>query len=394
MHDPQEQSKQVREAFERAFARPATWVVRAPGRLNLLGSHVDHQEGWVLPGAIDRAVWLAMRPNGERTLRLHALDLGRQGEIDLHHLDPPLGQRPLLWSDYPAGVAWALGEAGYEMPGMDVVYGGDLPREIGLSSSAAVEVAFLMAWRALSGVDMDRTSMARLGRRVENEFLGIASGVMDQFASLHGRRDHLLSLDCRSLEYETIPFPEGLRLLIADSGTRRQLGRSGYNHPQKDCRDATRILRENGWGIGSLRDLAPENLPSVLPLLDSIQGERVEHVVSECARVQQGCDDLKAGDVEAFGRLLNLSHASSRDLWHVSTPELDLLVEAAARSKGCLGARLSGAGLGGCILALVEDESLDSTRSSIESVFESEFGRIPETWTCQISEGAEVFRCA
>lgn len=383
----------VLEAFTERFGSEPHWLVRAPGRANLLGAHVDYSEGWVLPGALDRSIWLAARPAKKMTT-IEALDLDQGvGEIDSEWLAPPLVERThpeADWLDYPRGVAWALARSGHQAAAIDVVYAGDIPIGSGLSSSAAVEVAFTMAWEAASDLELDGLERARLGRRVENEYLGIQSGIMDQFTSVHAEEGSLLLLDCRDLTSSHVPLPEGLALVVADSGSSRELAGSAYNTRPEECRRAVELLRPVLPGIRTLRDVSLGDLETHKSLLPETLIKRARHTIEECRRVRAGAQALEAGKLVAFGELIRASHESSRDLYEVSTPELDALAYAAWSSEGCFGARLSGAGFGGCVNALVERAAAPSVERRLQSEFERAFGRPCATFTAEFGGGARI----
>lgn len=392
--------QEITRAFEKRFGRPPEVVVRAPGRVNLLGAHVDTSEGWVLPAAIDRAVWLAAAarvPGRDHPTRVAALDLEAEEALDLDHLPPPRPERggDGGWADLPAGLAWALQASGHQPPVMEAVFSSDLPMGAGVSSSAAVEMAFLLAWEALAGRVGDEWELsgidkARLGQRAENDFLGVRSGIMDQFASLHGQRDRAILLDCRSLEHRLVPVPESVAVLVADSGVRRRLGVSGFNDRQGETRRALAGLQEFLPRLRTLRDLTLEELELWEHRLEAGPRRRARHVVEECLRVRAGAQALEAGDLEAFGVFMRDSHRSSRDLFEVSLPELDELAAAAWRAEGCLGARLSGGGFGGCVTALVRAEAVEEVSRAVRSQFEGRFGRSPALWLARIRAGASI----
>lgn len=385
----------IAEEFQRAFGRRPEVVVRAPGRVNLLGAHVDYNDGWVMPAAIDRAVRLAAAPGKGRTLRIRALDFDAEAEVDLDHLPAPVPERGnggSEWSDYPAGVAWALREAGHDPGAMDVAFTSDVPMRSGVGSSAAVEVAFLLAWRELCGLALDGIDIPRLGRRAENGYLGVQSGIMDQFASLHGAAGRVIFLDCRQLTFEHLPFPAGNTVLVADSGVRRQLAGTGtgYNDRQSECREAVELLRPHLPGIRALRDVAEEDFERLSHHLPAVLQRRVRHVLGECRRVRDGAEALRRGDLDAFGELVRRSHVSSRDLYEVSIPELDVLAAAAWTVDGCHGARMIGGGFGGCVAVLVEDGAAGAVRAAMTAAFERRFGRRPAVHTCRVATGASV----
>jgi galactokinase len=385
----------ITEEFQRIFGRRPEIVVRAPGRVNLLGAHVDYNDGWVMPAAIDRTVQLAAAAGTGRTLQVRALDLDAAAEVDLDHLPPPVPERGdggSEWSDYPTGVAWALREAGHDPQAMDVAFTSDVPMGAGVGSSAAVEVAFLLAWRELSGLPLDGTDVPRLGRRAENGYLGVQSGIMDQFASLHGAAGQAIFLDCRDLSFEPLPFPGATTVVVADSGVRRRLARAetGYNDRPAECHQAMARLRPCLPEIHALRDLTEEDYERHSHHLPMALRRRVRHVVDECRRVRDGAEALRRGDVEAFGALVRRSHLSSRDLYEISIPELDVLAASAWSVEGCHGARMTGGGFGGCVAAVVADAAVGDVLQAMTAAFEAKFGRRPDVFTCRVAAGATV----
>ncbi len=374
-------------AFQERFGELPSLRARAPGRVNLIGEHTDYNEGFVLPIAINRAIWVVARPRRDRQARLIAADFGEEAGFSLDELRPG-GLRG--WAAYPAGVAWALERAGFRLPGLDAAVAGDVPIGSGLSSSAALEVAFAIAWVALGGHTVPRLELARLCQRAENEFVGVRCGIMDQMAALFSQRGHALLIDCRSLETRLIPIPEEVVVLVADSGVRRELAASGYNERRAQCEEAVRRLQGRYPGIRALRDLSPAQLEAAREELPELIYRRARHVVSENERVLQAVAALERGDLIAFGKLLNASHESLRLDYEVSAPELDALVEAARSVPGVYGARLTGAGFGGSILAVVQREAVPAASDVITHRYEDRFGRRPALFAVEPDEGATV----
>ena len=387
------QVDRVVDAFRKRFGAEPEVVARAPGRVNLLGAHVDYSEGWVLPAAIDRAVWVAARrAPGPRT-RVGALDFGEEAAFDAARPEPPVAERggDAAWVDYPRGLAWALREQGVDVPPIEAAFGGDLPVGAGISSSAAVEMAFLVAWEQLADFRLSGIDRAQVGRMVENEYVGVQSGIMDQFASVHGREGHALLLDCRSLEHELIPTPDDLVFLVADTGVRRALASgTGFNDRKSECFRAADLLRPHLPELSTLRDLEPADLGRLQHVLKSPLDGRARHVVTECRRVRDGAEALRQGDLHALGDLMAQSHRSSRNDYEVSIEELDVLQEAAADAEGCYGARLTGAGFGGCVTAITSESTADHVRRQTASAFEHRFGRRPKIHTCRVGAGAGI----
>jgi galactokinase len=385
----------IASSFQEIFGYKPTVTVRAPGRVNLLGEHVDYNEGVVLPAAIDRQVNLAAAPANSSLVTLHAHDLKRQVVFSLSELDRKIdnmGQPLPGWARYPAGVAWALQEAGYALTGMNAIYASDIPIGAGLSSSAAVEVAFATTWQALTGWNIDKLTLARLCQRAENEYVGVSTGLMDQFASVCGVEGHVLRFDTRNLDWEPLRLPAGTAIVIADSGIRRSLTNSGYNDRRAACEQAVELLQKFLPRITSLRDVSSVELAAYSTLLPPVVEKRAEHVVKEIHRVEQAIIALGRGDSQMFGGFMFASHKSLRDLYQVSLPELDYLVEIARGLPGIYGARLTGAGFGGCTVNLVDEIYAQAFIQGLVEGYHKKTGRTASVYLCQASRGAEARR--
>ena len=372
------------DAFRRRFGRPASLVAEAPGRVNLIGEHTDYNEGHVLPLAVDRTVAVVAAPR-EDAIRAYSLD------YDEDDCFPPADIRPLPdggWRNYVRGVAWALGEAGHRLRGLDMAFTGDVPIGAGLSSSAALQVAVAAAFATAGDISLERRDLALLAQRAENGFVGVQCGLMDQLAAVFGRRDHALLIDCRSLDVQPVPLDldaQGVAIVIVDSAVRRALGDSPYNQRRQECADAAAAL-----GVRALRDVAPDELEARRQELPSPLYRRARHIASEETRVLAAADALRTGDLGALGRLLCESHRSLRDDFQVSCRETDLLVEMAAKVDGVLGARLTGAGFGGCTVNLVRREALDAFRRGVVQAYRERTGLPAEMHLLHASEGLRV----
>jgi galactokinase len=393
--------ERVTQLFQNTFDEGPGFIVRAPGRVNLLGEHVDYNDGFVLPAAIDRAVWIACSPSHSPHSTLEAADLSERVSFSPETIPAKtdLGGQPLpQWAKYPAGCAWALNEAGYETPAIHAIYTSDVPVGSGLSSSAAVEMAFISAFSALtegaklgashqtSGVEaqlLDAMTRAKLGQRAENLYVGVNCGIMDQFASACGKRDHALFLDCRSLEWQPVPLPPGMSIVVADTAVPRSLSTSAYNERRSACEEAARLL-----GAKSLRDVSVAEFHRSKSKLPELVARRAQHVVEEIQRTEQAVFLLKQGSTQAFGRLMNECHESLRDLYEVSCPELDIMVSLARALDGCYGARLTGAGFGGCTVNLVAQTEAESFAKELATRYRRETDKAPSVYICRAEEGA------
>jgi galactokinase len=387
--------ERLTDMFTKRFGNPPDHLARAPGRVNLLGEHVDYNDGFVLPAAIDRATYLVFSESGADQSTLVAADFEQETSFAPETI-PSKTQTdgtPLPeWAQYPAGVMWALGERGLEARRLQAVYGSDVPRGSGLSSSASVEMAFMIAWEALGGWTLPSMQRALLGQRAENQYVGVNCGIMDQFASACGVENRLLLLDCRSLEWKTIPLPNDLSIVIADTRVRRKLTSGEYNRRRFACEEAVRLLKQDLPDIRSLRDVSPEEFNRYATKLPDEVSKRARHVVEEIERSKQAEALLQAGNIQLFGELMNECHVSLRDLYEVSCPELDVMASVAQSLDGCYGARLTGAGFGGCTVNLVERERAHAFSQALAKGYESRVGYAPEIYISYASTGAELLK--
>ncbi len=377
--------------FEQKFGHAPLHVARAPGRVNLLGEHVDYNDGFVLPAAIDRATYVAFSPRKGRDMDVWSVDFGQRSDFSastLEKKEDTNGSRLAGWACYPAGVSWALAEHGEGVTGIDAAFSSNVPRGAGLSSSASVELAFATAWKALGGWDLAPMQLALLCQRAENRYVGVNCGIMDQFASACGQRDRLLLLDCRSLEYRLLPLPEGVDIIIADTTVRHSHVTGAYNQRRAACEEAVHLLREKMPGIRSLRDVSVEDFNRFSGALPPVIEKRARHVVEEIDRTLRAVQLLEAGDLHGFGRAMNDCHASLRDLYEVSCPEADVMARIAQSLDGCYGARITGGGFGGCTVNLVSHPHSDAFVLRLGAAYESETGLHPEIYVCKASEGA------
>jgi len=352
-------------------------VYRAPGRVNLIGEHTDYNDGFVMPAAIGFACWAAASPRSDAKLRVHSINLNKTAEFDLAEQNP----RPAKdWTDYVRGVAVQLKLAKQPLRGADLVVASDVPLGAGLSSSAALEVATAYALLGVAGATMDRTAIAQLCQRAENEFVGMRCGIMDQFVACHAQPGSLLMIDCRSLQGTAVQLDPAARVVIANTMVRHALTGTEYNDRRSQCEEGVRHLSARLPGVRALRDVSPEELDQNRDLLDDIVYSRCRHVVTENRRVEQTRDALKTGDLARAGELMMESHASLRDDYEVSCDELDIMVGVAMEQPGVFGSRMTGGGFGGCTVTLVPAASVDHFMQNVAREYEARTGLRPEIY--------------
>lgn len=389
LHD--ERTQTLIDEFRSRFGADPQYVSRGPGRVNLIGEHTDYNDGFVLPVALKRDVRFVLRPRSDRQVRIYSVEFGEEGSFDLDGMrfDPNR-----LWLNYIQGMAWSLEQEGVRLVGVDAVVSGNVPRGSGLSSSAALEIAAAHAFLIASGQTgaLSGPRIAQLAQRAENQFVGVNCGIMDQFISELGRAHHALLIDCRSLDYQLVPMPEAVSLVIGNTRASRSLASSAYNERRAQCEEGVRLLRQVLPDIRALRDVSGEQLEAHRTLLPETVYRRCRHVVSENERVLQCVAALQRGDLPEAGRLMNASHESLRSDYEVSSPALDAMVEAMRSVEGCYGARLTGAGFGGCAVALVRAGCEQTVADAIFAHYPKATGIWPEVYTTQAADGAGAER--
>lgn len=374
--------------FHEVFPRGRGEIVwsRAPGRVNLIGEHTDYNDGFVLPVAVNREVQVLARRRPDDRVVVYSANFSRRASFELDALGLATRQ---TWINYPQGVADAMQRAGHRLPGMNIVLWGNIPLGAGMSSSAAVEVACMLAFRYLAGLEPDARDDVLLAQKAENNFVGVQSGVMDQFASRLGRQGCALLLDCRSLEYEPIPIAlPGVELCVIHSGVPRGLASTAYNTRREECEEGVRLLREHYPTIKALRDVSLAEFAMVETHLPDVIRRRCRHVISENARVGQTAEALRQGDLAALGMLFAQSHASMRDDYEMSHRAVDLLVEL-AMANGAEAARLTGGGWGGCTVNLVRSDHVEAFEAAVAAQYAAS-GFTPTFYHCQAMDGAQM----
>lgn len=361
-------------------------VFFAPGRVNLIGEHTDYNGGYVLPAALELGTWLFVRPRLDGIYRFASTFSSKV--VATAAADEPFHSED-DFANYPKGVIWALHRTGVSIPGADFFFHGNLPAASGLSSSASVEVVVAAALNALAGGNLSNEQLALLSQQAENEYVGVNSGIMDQFAVAMGKRDCAISLNCTTLDYHLVPFrAPAYRFVITNSHASRALADSKYNERRQECDRALQALRAVRPELTSLADVTPALWPTLESALPSdLLRRRAHHVVFENARALAAVDLMSQGNYQAFGQLMTESHLSLRDDYEVTGPSLDALAEAAWSVRGCLGSRMTGAGFGGCTVSLVEASAVDAFQTEVAAHYEAQTGRMPSFYVTQIGDG-------
>lgn len=373
----------VLQKFEQIYGEPPRILVRAPGRVNLIGEHTDYNDGFVLPLAIDRAIWIALRPVDERIVRVNLLDYEDESAHSFS-LDT-LEKGPHGPLEYIKGMAWALQSEGYGLHGWEGVVSGDVPIGAGLSSSAALEMAVGQAFASASGFLFDPPAMAKLGQKTENQWIGVNSGIMDQMISAAGEAGMALLIDCRSLETQLSPIPEGTVVVVLDSSTRRGLVGSKYNERREQCEAAARY-----FGVKALRDVDESAFEAKADGLDDLTRRRARHVITENARTLRARDAMLRGDAVTVGELMDASHESMRVDFEITTPAMDAIAACARDHAACYGARMTGGGFGGCAVALVKAEGVDDFVAEVMRCYAAQTGNTAVVYVCHATDGASV----
>ncbi len=372
----------LNQHFQKQFTGVADLFIQAPGRINLIGEHTDYSQGYVLPAAIDLGIRVALRPRHDSLVVVYSADFRQTAELDIQNLD----RGKAGWERYLQGVAWALDQEKYPIRGWEGVLMGDIPVGAGLSSSAALVVAFARAFSLASDLKLTPVETALIGQKAENDWVGVNVGIMDQLISAVGKQGQAVKIDCRSLEYTYIPVPEQISIMVLDTGTRRELSHSAYNTRRKECERASQLL-----GVPALRDAASHLLENHSGQLDPVLRKRARHVISENARVHALGKALRFCQMQAAGELINQSHTSLRDDFEVSSPELNTIVEIAQEHSACWGARMAGAGFGGCALALIDPARIQDFSQEVHQSYRIKAGIQPAIYEVKTAAGAAEF---
>ena len=380
---------QTINTFRQFFDRKPSVIAKAPGRLEILGNHTDYNDGIVLSCAVEQHTSFAVAAAKDKKIcRIKDYKYDSEASFNIDELDNPT---PGEWANYLKGVIWELNKRDIFVDGVDVVMDSTVPLSAGMSSSAAMEVGFSFALKEIFNIELDKTEWARIGQGVENNYLGVSTGLLDQFSSIYGEKDALIMSDFRTDKVvKTVKLPPGYVFVVANSMEKHDLVDSEYNVRRRDCESAAAKLHAADNSIKALRDVSMEQLEEMKELLTQREYLHAKHIVGECERVAKGVELLEKGDVKAFGQLLFESHESSRVNFENSTSRLDYLVELAKSIPGCLGARLSGGGFGGISIHLVEENQAETYGKRLAAAFKLQTGDEPQIIKCAIGQGATV----
>jgi galactokinase len=359
-------------------------LVRSPGRINLIGEHTDYNEGFVLPAAIDKEMVLAVAKNDTRSCRLYSFDYSASAEFKLENLQPSENG----WANYILGVVDQLQKAGHRIGGFDCVFGGNIPIGAGLSSSAALECGTAYALIQLFGLEVDKTSIAKFAQKAEHSFAGVQCGIMDQFASVMGKENHAIRLDCRSLEFSYFPIKLGnYQIVLCDTQVKHSLASSEYNTRRKECETGVAVVKSRYPEVESLRDINLQMLEEMQGQLDPVVYKRCSYIIEENERLLRGCELLEKGDIAGFGAKMYGSHEGLSAKYEVSCPELDFLVAYTKDKPYIVGARMMGGGFGGCTINLVAQDEKEAFIREISKAYKDRFSVALKTYQTSITDG-------
>lgn len=374
----------IKDEFKKQFNENCS-VYTSPGRINLIGEHTDYNGGFVFPGAVDCGIMAGIQPNGTTTINAYSIDLKDKASFDINDPEGPKQS----WARYIYGVAREMAKRGVEVKGFDTAFAGDVPLGAGMSSSAALESTFAFAVNDLFGENkIDKFELAKVGQATEHNYIGVNCGIMDQFASVFGKKDQLIRLDCRSLEYKYYPFePVGYKLVLVDSVVKHELASSAYNKRRQSCENVVAAMKKHHPEVELLRDANFDMLEEVKPEISEEDYKRAKYVIGEKDRVLAVCDALEKGDYETVGKEMYLTHEGLSKDYEVSCEELDFLNDI-AKKDGVTGSRVMGGGFGGCTINLVKDDLYDKFIEDAKTEFKKKFGKEPKVYNVVISDGS------
>jgi galactokinase len=373
--------------FASQFNEAPSFVIASPGRINLIGEHVDYNHGFVLPAAIDKYMYVAVSKRSDHQIVMHAADIQQNYQTSL---DNASQRSSLDWPNYVLGVAHELKKDGHTISGFNILITGNIPVGAGVSSSAALECATVFSLMHLFDINISKQTMVQIAQRAENNFVGVNCGVMDQFASMFGKADHVIKLDCADLSYTYFPFKlDGISIVLFDTFVKHSLASSEYNTRRQECETGIAALRQQ-FSITSFREATLTMLDAVADTISSDVYSRCRYVIEEIARMESACNHLLAGEIDAFGARMYETHTGLSKLYNVSCPELDLIVENCKNDPAIIGARMMGGGFGGCVIAIVQATELETVYNRINAVYENTFGRSMGKYVMQIGDGTRL----
>jgi len=379
--------KSIKEFFYDHFLKTPQLTIHSPGRINLIGEHTDYNNGFVLPAAINKAIEFSISERNDDLIELFSVDKNQAFSTHISRLNVS----GLLWPDYIIGVVDELLKAGYKFNGFSAAITGNIPIGAGLSSSAAVECATIYALNELFDLKMDKMKMVKLAQKAENNFVGVQCGIMDQFASMMGKENHVIKLDCRSLDYEYFPLSiKGYKIVLLDSQVKHSLASSEYNTRRNECSEGVRQIQNKYAAVQSLRDATIEMVDECIT--DPVIKKRCRYIIEENTRLQEGCKDLERNDLESFGKKMYQSHAGLRDLYEVSCKELDFIEAECAQEKDIIGARMMGGGFGGCVIAIMKEKSIDAITDRIMNEYKNKLGKELKVYITRIDSGTGLIQ--
>jgi galactokinase len=381
-------SKIIKEKFCQLFAQEAL-IIRSPGRINLIGEHTDYNMGFVLPAAINKAIYLGIHKRDDRLIMMHSIDYNDDFQTDLDSVK----SSGKLWPDYLLGVVEQIQKKHSLNYGFNIVFGGDIPPGAGLSSSAALECATAYALNTIFSLSYQKMELVRLSQAAENEFVGVKCGIMDQFASTFGKKDQLLRLDCRSLEYAYVPFhADNIKLVLFDTRVKHSLATSAYNERREQCEAGVKLIQASHPEVMSLRDATEEMLLNLIKPINEIVYKRCTFIVAEIQRLLNACNDLENNDIQSFGQRMFETHFGLKDQYEVSCEELDHLVNLVKNDQNVIGARMMGGGFGGCTINLVKTEAVDILIKKVSDAFRHKTGNEMLAYVVEIENGTGIIK--
>ncbi|HEU0063608.1 MAG TPA: galactokinase [Flavisolibacter sp.] len=379
-------AQHVADSFSKRF-NEVPIVVRSPGRVNIIGEHTDYNNGFVLPASIDKAIYVAISPRKDSRVELYSDDFKEDFQVDYNNLKPS----SKVWPNYILGVADQLLKKGYKISGFNLAIGGDVPIGAGLSSSAAVECATAFALNTVFELGISKMDIVLIAQKAEQDFAGVMVGIMDQFASVFGKKDHVIKLDCQSRQYEYVPLKmPGLKIVLLNTNVEHSLASSEYNNRRKQCEEGVALVKEHVNGVSSLRDVTVEMLDKYVKNSNTVVYKRCSYVVKENIRLLQGCEDLKRGDVAALGKKMFETHEGLSKDYEVSCAELDFLVDAVKNNPDVLGARMMGGGFGGCTINLVKEYAIENLVKKVGESYKNEMKKELTSYVAKIEDGTSV----